>query len=846
MATFIRPMFLTFTFFCFSHLPDTSLSPLLSSSFPLTNWLTFVGFFLYPVPPFYRVVRLTQWIVVRGYLHLKFRFWTSKFLLNINIPVYSLTCQSNNLGFLCFINPRLQNRLMTSLRNNMLVPIWLLLVFFPCCRAVDLTYSIEEGKSPSTYIGNVALDSHLLDGVLPQDQKLLRFSQMEHGLTGNALLFRVGKNSGKLYTAQILDAEVLCVRNKECFRMVDIAVRRRESFVKILEVKVIIKDINDNRPEFPEDKVQIEFSEESLKGARRSIPNAIDRDISPINSQITYQLKKGDDEPFTLSVLKSVDGISKLSIVLEERLNREMKDSYLIQVIAQDGATPPKESVLHVLIIVADVNDNTPVFSRNVYNVSIKYEQDITTPVAVLTAKDSDAGKNGEISYHFSSQTSSIAQSLFELNEKTGELFLSNKLSNGHEFKYELYVVAMDGGEPPLSSTAKVLVNIINQQNSPPTIDVNFVSASASKGNTATISEDIAVGSFIAYVKVTDNDVGQNGDVICELHHDKFLLQSIGVKKYKVTVKNPLDRETLDHYEITISCQDRGIPVLHSSNTFSIQVMDVNDIKPQFSRDTFKFSVNENQESKFPVGVINATDPDLGVGGKLTYTLLTNGKQFLPFQISANGSIFTVMSLDHEFQNIYEFQVLVKDNGQPPLNNTVDVIIEVRDENDNAPYFTFPSVNPYTLDVVYYPYRTSNITVLKATDSDSRENAFLKYEITAGNDKQLFTVNHYSGLLSFTHVVTRQDAGVYDLQFAVKDSGNPVLCATTNLSLVLTVSNKSFEMLNAVHKQIEDQIHLYLLIAIVLVAVIISVPPNGGCVYVHHPVQRQGLLNTSR
>lgn len=710
----------------------------------------------------------------------------------------------------------------------MLVPIWLLFFYFPWCQAIDLTYSIEEGKSPSTYIGNVALDSHLLDGVLPEDQKLLRFSQMEHGLTGNTLLFRVGKNSGKLYTAQILDAEVLCMRNKECFRMVDIAVRRRESFVKILEVKVIIKDINDNRPEFPEERVQIEFSEESLKGARRSIPNAIDHDISPLNSQITYQLKKGGDEPFMLSVLKSVDGISKLSIVLEERLNREVQDSYVLQVIAKDGGTPPKKSVLHVLILVADVNDNTPVFSRNTYNVSIKYEHDIATPVAVLTAKDSDSGKNGEICYHFSSQTSAIAQSHFELNEKTGEIFLSSKLSSGHEFKYELYVVAMDGGDPPLSSTAKVLVNVINQQNNPPIIDVNFVSASASVGNTATISEDIAVGSFIAYVKVTDNDAGQNGDVICELHHDKFLLQSIGVKKYKVTIKNPLDRETLDHYEITISCQDRGMPVLHSANTFSIQVIDVNDIRPQFSRDTFKFSVYENQNSKFPVGIINATDPDLGVGGKLTYSLVTTDKQFLPFQIGANGSIFTVMSLDHEFQDVYEFQVLVKDNGLPPLNNTVNVLIEVRDENDNAPYFTFPSVNPYTLDVVYYTYRTSNITVLKATDSDSRENAFLKYEISGGNDKQLFTINHYSGLLSFTHVITRQDAGAYDVQFTVKDSGNPVLSATTNITLVLTVSNKSFEMLNAVHKQIEDQIHLYLLIAIVLVAVIISVPLTAG------------------
>ena len=83
-----------------------------------------------------------------------------------------------------------------------------------------------------------------------------------------------------------------------------------------------------------------------------------------------------------------------------------------------------------------------------------------------------------------------------------------------------------------------------------------------------------------------------------------------------------------------------------------------------------------------------------GPGGILTYSLLTNSKQFLPFQITDNGLISTIVSMDHEFQSSYKFQVFVKDNGIPSLNNTVKVIVEVKDENDNAPYFTFPSINP--------------------------------------------------------------------------------------------------------------------------------------------------------
>ena len=705
----------------------------------------------------------------------------------------------------------------------MLVPMIILLFsVLHLCLCVDLTYYVEEGKNPGTYLGDIAADSHLLDSVSPKDHSLIRFSQMQQSVAGRSPMFRVSKETGKLYTAQVLDAETICKQNEECFKIVDVAVRQAKSFMKILEVKVVIQDVNDHEPEFPENQFKIQFSEESIKGAKRSIPNAIDKDVGLKNSQLTYHLKKNIDEPFTLSVAKSVYGTSKLSITLEDELDREVKDSYTVQVIAKDGGSPPKQCVLNVQISVTDVNDNPPVFSQDVYNVSIRYEHDISVPVVILSAKDLDLSRNDKVTYSFNSKTSDTVQSLFDVNKETGEIFLHKKLTLRQELKYELYVEASDGGNPPLSSITMVLVNVINQQNNAPRIDVNFVSAS--KGNTATISEDIEVGSFVAYVKVTDDDAGQNGEISCYLNDNKFLLQGLGSKRYKVTVKNQLDREIEDDHEITISCQDKGFPPLQSERKISIKVMDVNDVRPQFPKDTFKFWIDENQKPKYPIGTINATDNDLGAGGKLTYSLLSRNKEFLPFQITDNGLITTVISLDHEFQNIYRFQVLVKDNGIPSLNNTANIIVEVKDENDNAPYFTFPSVNPFLMDLVYYPHHTNNITVLIANDRDSRENAFLKYEIIGGNERQLFAINHYTGLLAFTRVATQQDAGTHDLQFVVKDSGTPALSATANLSLMLTVSNKTFKSLNAVHTQTEENTHMFLLIIIVLVSMTVSVP----------------------
>ena len=699
--------------------------------------------------------------------------------------------------------------------------IYLLFYVLQICLCADLTYKVEEGKSPGTYVGNIAADSNIMDTVPTQDRNLVRFSQLQKSVQGSSQLFQISKKTGKLYTAETLDAEELCKYNKKCFQIVDVAVQKAASTIKILEIKVVIIDINDHQPEFPYKQMNIEFDEGYGTGMKKSIPSAIDKDVSLKNSKISYELKKYKDEPFSLFVSKSIDETSKLEIRLKKMLDREVKDSYLIQVVAKDGGTPLKQSILNVHVHVIDVNDNAPVFSNKVYNISIKNEPSESLPIIVLSAKDLDLGNNGKVTYDFISKTSEMAKSHFRLSKEDGKIFLHKMFIFPQNQIYDLYVEAKDGGNPPLSSIAKVQVHLISQKNNAPTIDVNFVSST--KENTVDIYENIQVGNFIAYVKVTDIDEGQNGEVRCDLHHEKFQLQSLGPKKYEVTVKQRVDREKEEHHDIVISCQDKGSPPLHSNSKFSIQVLDINDVEPQFTKDTFKFLIDENQNSRITVGYINATDPDLGAGGKLSYSLITNNKHFLPFKISTNGLLSAIMSLDHEFQDTYEFQVFVKDNGTPSLNNTVNVIVEVTDKNDNAPYFTFPSVKPYNLDVTYYPHHTKNITQIKAADSDSQENAFLKYEIIRGNDKQIFSMNQYTGLLGFNRQLSPENAGSYQLDIVVKDSGSPVLSATTTLFLTLTISNKTSQMLNVVEIESEEKVHLNLVIIITVIAVTIAV-----------------------
>ncbi|GAB1604424.1 protocadherin beta-16-like [Argonauta hians] len=701
-----------------------------------------------------------------------------------------------------------------------------LLVFallIDCCSCIDHTYHVKENNDIHTYIGDIVTDTHLLDNIQSQDDNnKLTFNILQGNTDGTGQLFNVTPG-GQLYTAAILDAESLCQYNVECFKILEIAVQHDHSFVKILEIKVMIEDVNDNSPSFTNPEFHVTFYENVFIGTKEAIPKAFDNDVSIENSKISYQLQSETNIPFKIFVSKKSDGSDLLQLVSEEELDREKKDIYNFQLIAKDGGFPTKQSAMNIKVLVGDKNDNSPVFSHNIYDITINDTMHlINKPILRVFARDLDAGKNKLVSYIISKKTPMKLMGLFSLDHVTGELFLKRKLYFGKI--YELFIEARDKGIPTMSSMTTVRISRVSHLNNPPLIDVKFVVKST--GDTAIISEAAEVNSFVAYVKVTDNDSGVNGQVECHLQNRYLQLVSMSQHKYKLVVNSEIDRESEKSFNFTIKCQDKGVPPLTVEKQFSMLVTDVNDVQPQFSQDMYKFLTYENEHTHFPVGYINATDPDTGDGGLLSYSLINNGEDILPFQISHVGFISTTKTLDREETDMYEFKVLVKDKGTPSLENTANVVVEVMDVNDNAPDFSFPNVNPFSLDIHYHPHSEHDITVVSATDTDSQHNAFLTYEIVRGNEKHLFTMNPHSGLLSFSRSLYQNDAGLYELELSVKDSGRPVLSSTTTLSLTVTVSNDTSKMMKpslSTTVAPSNGLSMTVMIVIVIAAVIVSV-----------------------
>ena len=116
-----------------------------------------------------------------------------------------------------------------------------------------------------------------------------------------------------------------------------------------------------------------------------------------------------------------------------------------------------------------------------------------------------------------------------------------------------------------------------------------------------------------------------------------------------------------------------------------------------------------------------------------------------------------------------EFVLIVRaeDKGNVPLSSTVNVRLVVTGENRYAPSFVAPATKEITVNE--NKETGSLIETFKATDSDRSLNAEVVYEITGGNDDDVFDLDRSSGKLSVKGVLDYELMRQYKLTITAKD-----------------------------------------------------------------------------
>ncbi|KAK7922747.1 hypothetical protein WMY93_009649 [Mugilogobius chulae] len=163
----------------------------------------------------------------------------------------------------------------------------------------------------------------------------------------------------------------------------------------------------------------------------------------------------------------------------------------------------------------------------------------------------------------------------------------------------------------------------------------------------------------------------------------------------ELVLQKTLDREKQSVIGLTLSALDGAKPAKTGTIQLKVNVLDVNDNSPLFSKSLYKVQVVENAVIGTTLLTLTATDLDEGVNGQLVYSFAESGR-FNPnekFTVNADTGEITVKgNIDYEENQAYEIRVQVRDKGVPPRLAHGKVLVEVIDVNDNAPEISITSM----------------------------------------------------------------------------------------------------------------------------------------------------------
>ncbi|XP_061537155.1 protocadherin Fat 3a isoform X5 [Phycodurus eques] len=582
--------------------------------------------------------------------------------------------------------------------------------------------------------------------------------QVSYHITGgnNRGVFALGLVQGewKMYVKGLLDREQ---RN-----LYIINVTASDGlFVSQATVEVTVTDANDNKPICDQALYTASIPENIPVNSVLLKVGATDKDVG-ISAWIQYSLHGLGSHDFSID---PDTGEIKSSVALD----REVTPNYWLVALATDGGGRWCRAV--VWVEVTDVNDNPPIFTLPHYTASV-YED--TATKALLTriqAIDPDeAGPGRTVVYSLEDS----ADGSFSIDKSTGIMVLERILDREIQPSYQIKVRASDQGSPgPLSSFANVTITVLDINDNPPVFE--------RRDQLVTIPEDVAVGTKILTVYAASKDIGTNAEITYSIRsgneHGKFSIHSLSGA---IIVAQSLDYETCRDYFLTVEAQDGGTPPLSAITTVKINVTDVNDNAPMFSRDLYTTVVSEDATIGESVVQLVAEDMDSQLNGAILYSIVSGDRDNQFFIDPLSGIVKVNKHLDRETVPGYSLAVRALDSGIPPLSSTVMVKIDISDINDNPP--TFSPANLTTVIQENKPIGTS-IIQLSIIDLDSSHNGPpFDFHILSGNEGGEFELEQ-DGTLVANQVFRRDLATKYVVHIQVTDSGRPRLSSSSMLTV---------------------------------------------------------------
>ncbi|XP_036401326.1 protocadherin-8-like [Megalops cyprinoides] len=379
-------------------------------------------------------------------------------------------------------------------------------------------------------------------------------------------LFKVDRKTGRLTLESPIDFE-----SKKTYELdvqaSDLGPNPSASICKII---IHVQDVNDNAPEIsitPMTSITAGIayiSEAAAKDSFVALISTSDRD-SGANGQVHCTLYGHDHFKIQQAYEDSY------MIVTTAPLDREKIAEYNLTVVAEDLGSPPFRTITQYTIRLNDENDNVPLFSKPVYEVSVVENNAPGAYITTVVARDLDLGHNGKVIYRLSDTQimDSPASTFVSLDPATGSIYALRSFNYEVMKQLEIRIQATDGGSPPLQSSAVINLKIVDQNDNAPSITQPVLNNGSAE---VLLPKDAPSGYIITQIKATDADEGSNAELSYSISkgEDAFSMNKVTGQIY---LNREINCDVNESFKISVTVSDNGRPSLASTATIHFIVI---------------------------------------------------------------------------------------------------------------------------------------------------------------------------------------------------------------------------------------------------------------------------------
>ncbi|XP_030594766.1 protocadherin gamma-A11-like isoform X32 [Archocentrus centrarchus] len=438
-----------------------------------------------------------------------------------------------------------------------------------------------------------------------------------------------------------------------------------------------------------------------------------------------------------------------------------------------------------VTVEIRDVNDNAPAFEKD--DVKFKISESAVRGAKFILdrAVDLDVGLNGLQTYKLEPSEHFVVKLHDQADgTKNVEMVLDKPLDREKHEHLSLILTALDGGEPQMTGTMQILITVLDVNDNAPVFTQSIYKAS--------IRENSPEGTTVMTVTATDADHGSNGRItysISSILDNARGLFEVNSENGEIRLKGKIDYEKARTFQINIRASDDG--GLVDSCKVTIDVIDMNDNKPDIHIMSKSNVITEDAKPGTTVTMIHIKDADSGENGKVQCTMNDN----IPFVMKSTTSDFyslmTDSDLDRESASEYNITVTCSDEGVPSLSSSVTLNLQIADVNDNAPVFERISYEAY---IVENNTPGLSIFTVKATDTDWNQNARVSYiledsSINGVPVSSYVSVSADSGIIHAVRAFDYEQIKDFQLRVKAQDGGSPPLSSNVTVKIMILDQN---------------------------------------------------------